>query len=1085
MRRFLVSSTLLAVAAANGQTWVNPVSGNWNTAANWTPANVPDTSGETANISVAGTYTIDFNLGATIGGMALTNANATVNVPPNTHMGIGALPWTNNGLLVVNSTGANLTTQFRTDVGGPTIGGTGTVRFNANPANLDTAQANTLNGGFVLTNAAGHRLAGTGRIRVSLVNAGLVDADVLGSTLDLTQFGKSNSGTMRATNGGTLSISAITLDNTGGQVLADGAGSLVAVNSSGMTSGTLSATNGGLTSTSNSVYTNVTFAGPHHLNANTVLGIAGGGITNNGTLTVNPNGDNLTTQFRTDAAAVTVGGSGLVRLNANAANLDTAQMNTVNGGFVLTNGANQTIAGTGRIRVNTINEGFIRADVAGATLDLTQFNKSNNNLMEAVGDGHLLISGITLTNGVNGRIRADGAGSLVSYASSGFIGGLLTAVNGGLGQISGTTTFRDLTVSGPHEVVSNNVLGVQADGFTNNGLITVNHDGANLTTQLRTDAANVEIDGTGTIHLNAHPDNLDTAQMNAVNGGFAMTLGANQTVEGTGSIRVLTVNNGLIEADLTGRTLALRQFAKTNNGTMQAINGGILSLEGVTVSNSSGQIRADGAGSAVGYGSSGITGGTLVATNGGLGSIANSTFSDLTVTGPHQVNSNSVLAINGTGITNNGQITVNHDAGNLSTQFRTDTAAVTIGGTGTIRLNAHPENLDTAQLNPINGNFVMTLGANQTVHGTGSIRTNTINNGLIDADQTGRVIALRQFPKANNGTMRARNGGTLSIEAIPVANANGQIVADGAGSVVGYGSSGITGGLLSAVNGGLGSIANSTFSDLTLSGPHQVNSNSVLAIAGNGFTNNGLLTVNHDGANLNTQFRVDVATATLGGSGTVHLNANLANLDTAFLSTLNGGFALTIGPAQSVTGNGAIRVITTLEGTLSPGSTASPVGRVEQRQFAMTMAPSATFEVDLAGLAAGQFDTFGSVGAVTLDGTLEVHIASGFVPVLGDEFVIVTAATRSGTFEQVVTPNPGPNNAWRVRYEPTRAVLTVTCPPDIDGDHTVSLQDLAVLLAHFGMQSGAQGHDGDLDGDGDVELQDLAALLATFGTNCP
>ncbi len=58
------------------------------------------------------------------------------------------------------------------------------------------------------------------------------------------------------------------------------------------------------------------------------------------------------------------------------------------------------------------------------------------------------------------------------------------------------------------------------------------------------------------------------------------------------------------------------------------------------------------------------------------------------------------------------------------------------------------------------------------------------------------------------------------------------------------------------------------------------------------------------------------------------------------------------------------------------------------------------------------------------------------------------------------------------------------CNEDLDGDGTIGLQDLAVLLAHFG-QGGATQADGDIDNDDDVDLQDLGFLLASFGTNCP
>ncbi|MBI5862961.1 MAG: hypothetical protein HZB38_00325, partial [Planctomycetes bacterium] len=352
------------------------------------------------------------------------------------------------------------------------------------------------------------------------------------------------------------------------------------------------------------------------------------------------------------------------------------------------------------------------------------------------------------------------------------------------------------------------------------------------------------------------------------------------------------------------------------------------------------------------------------------------------------------------------------------------------------------------------------------------------------ANVPGGTLVLRQYPKTNHAVMRAAGGATLFVESVGVTN-NGEIRAEGAGSVASYANSTITGGLLTATAGGLGVISGGTFANVTLAGPHQLNAGTVLSMEGTGITNNGVLTINATATNQGTYLRTDVSSATIGGAGTVMLNANPANLDSAQMNTANGGYVMTIGPGQTVAGSGAIRITTTMQGTLSPGADAGAIGRIEQRQYNVTLAPIATFEVDLNGLAAGEFDTFGANGAVALDGTLRVHVAAGFAPQLGDEFVILTAGSRSGTFEQIVTPNPGPNNAWRVRYEPTRAVLTVTCPPDIDGDHAVSLQDLAQLLAHFGAQSGAAGEDGDMDGDTDVDLQDLASLLATFGTTCP
>jgi subtilisin family serine protease len=58
------------------------------------------------------------------------------------------------------------------------------------------------------------------------------------------------------------------------------------------------------------------------------------------------------------------------------------------------------------------------------------------------------------------------------------------------------------------------------------------------------------------------------------------------------------------------------------------------------------------------------------------------------------------------------------------------------------------------------------------------------------------------------------------------------------------------------------------------------------------------------------------------------------------------------------------------------------------------------------------------------------------------------------------------------------------CFGDLTGDLVIDLDDLSILLAHYGLASGADPASGDLDYDGDVDLDDLAALLAVYGTDC-
>jgi len=144
--------------------------------------------------------------------------------------------------------------------------------------------------------------------------------------------------------------------------------------------------------------------------------------------------------------------------------------------------------------------------------------------------------------------------------------------------------------------------------------------------------------------------------------------------------------------------------------------------------------------------------------------------------------------------------------------------------------------------------------------------------------------------------------------------------------------------------------------------------------------------------------------------------------------------------------------------------------------------------IDIAGPTPGNgFDRVVVGGTATLGGTLEVRVDPNYVPAPGDSFEIMTAANVAGAFTTVTGVHlPGGGTLVVDTSDPTRVVLRVQgppCPADLDGDGTVGLADLSILLANFGT-SGAAPTDGDLDGDRDVDLADLSGLLNVFGTSC-
>ena len=132
------------------------------------------------------------------------------------------------------------------------------------------------------------------------------------------------------------------------------------------------------------------------------------------------------------------------------------------------------------------------------------------------------------------------------------------------------------------------------------------------------------------------------------------------------------------------------------------------------------------------------------------------------------------------------------------------------------------------------------------------------------------------------------------------------------------------------------------------------------------------------------------------------------------------------------------------------------------------------------------YDRLTATGAILLAGELDVQLADGFTPALGDRFTPVSGASRGGAFSKMVLPVLSAGLRWYVTYGTNAVRLAVIadmpCPEDIDGEGTIGLTDLAILLSHFG---GTGNHpSGDLDQNGLVNLTDLAMRLRVVGLNC-
>jgi hypothetical protein len=163
-------------------------------------------------------------------------------------------------------------------------------------------------------------------------------------------------------------------------------------------------------------------------------------------------------------------------------------------------------------------------------------------------------------------------------------------------------------------------------------------------------------------------------------------------------------------------------------------------------------------------------------------------------------------------------------------------------------------------------------------------------------------------------------------------------------------------------------------------------------------------------------------------------------------------------------------------------------------------------EIELLGTTAGaQHDQLTIAGTVDLDGTLAVVSLAPYADPAArgtaDDFVIITAASRSGNFSAVHYDGSllvaefatDGNGSFRshaggglfrtVTYSETTVELQnlLALAGDTDGDRDIDLSDYTRLATNFAPGGTTLGWaDGDFDSDGDIDLSDYNSLASGF-----
>ncbi len=1054
---------------ASGQVipWSNPAGGSWHVAANWN-GNEPDTSAETAQIALAGTYSVSLTLSRSIGSLLLTNPSASLEIGNGASLTLNGAVSTADGLITINPSGGGSSTDLILGPG-TVLGGAGQIVLNATSGFLDRARV--YGGvGSTWTHSAGHVIRGKGRLYYSFINNGTLRGDAPAETLDCVQGTITNNGSIEATNAGTFLINSDAIVQTGGgQLLASGTSSEIAMSSASITGGSVNATAGGRVRSATGIQAwngPITSSGPIAIDNGTSIA-SNGGLTHTGTILVNTQGGGSVTAL-TVAEGSTLGGTGTVTLNASSNFLDRAEVYSPNQKAWI-HGSGHTINGRGHVYYALTNNGLISADAPGELIEMLSGTVTNTGTIRSTNAGVLQLTSEVINQTGSGTVAATGGGN-VNLSSSTISGGSLTSSGGSkVVSLSGVNTLAGgVLVSGIVDVNDGTSL-ICPDGLSHSGSLNVNPQGAGSVTSLQVTAGQT-LGGNGTVVLNATSGFLDRAQLLSPTQA-AWTHGVGHFIRGRGNIYYSLVNNGTITADMVGEALQLRDGTVTNNATIQTGSGGLLLLSNETVNQSSSGLVTASNGE-VRLNTATISGGTIstLGTHRIASFTGNNTLAGgVVVNGKFDVDNGTNLFCPD-GLIQNGVLTINDQGGGSNTSMQV-TAGTTLGGTGTVVLNATSGFLDRSYLASPN-QAAWTHGSAHTIRGRGNVYYGMTNNGTITADMPGEMIQMLSGTVTNNATMQTAAGGILSLTSETVNQGASGVISASNGDVR-LNSTAISGGTISATGGSRVASAtgtNTLTGGVVVNGKFDVDDGTALQCP-TGLTQNGVLTINPQGGGSSAYLQIGSG-GELSGTGTTVLNATSNFFDRAYIYAPVGTFSNAHG--HTISGTGNVYATWTNHGTVHPSG---PSRQILCQQGPFTQATDGTLAIELSGTAGGSFDRMTGPQPKTLNGALVVSFTGGFNPSPCQTFAIVTGPIIE-KFSSVSLPVM-PIGHLSVQYH-ANDVTIIYYPTDQNDDGFINGDDFDAFVAAFEDGDSAA----DFNNDGFVTGDDFDAFVSSFESGC-
>ena len=519
-----------------------------------------------------------------------------------------------------------------------------------------------------------------------------------------------------------------------------------------------------------------------------------------------------------------------------------------NNGLLTVNTGNQvyndglmeaTAGGTLQIEDSVANAGTIKADGIGAVVELS--GKTFDNLFSVIAQnsGSITFNNVAVTNEAvsatdptGGTIDATGGGTITFNGGSLANGNVLEATNGGTLQLENLTVTNSATgelsidalseldlenaavIGGTIDNAGNVVVTAGSsllDGMfvTNSGTIIV-ESGASLTLE----AFVLTNDSTGSIEADGGSIDIEINNANTTNNGLIEALdGGTVTIDvnANGSR-----NNGTIEAD--NGTVIINSNAGGgggdhgggNYGTIEAIDGGTVAINGGITNRAGATIEAIDPGSTVDF-SEGETE--------NLGTIkADGTDAQVNFTSGMLDNSDLIVAENG-GAISLASVLLTNEAGAVFEATRGGTIDYNTGGVtndGIIEADHNGAITFKGQIGITNeaGGVIEALSGGSITFSTSGIGSVTnAAGGLIEASSGGTIIFDSTLNGAQNaGTIMAGAGGTVIIDGFEGGNGLfngdgmggvGTIEAIGAGAKIELAGATIIGGKLGTMGGGV------------------------------------------------------------------------------------------------------------------------------------------------------------------------------------------------------------------------------------------------------------------------------------------